>query len=88
MQAGAAAVKMREPLANEAIERERLQLVVDGSMVTAGTKTHGWGAATAERLQGTIDETVAAFGLKASPAVADVWTDRFLPAAPDRMLKV
>ena len=40
-----------------------------------------------ERLQATIDETVAAFGLKSSLAVADIWTDRFLPPAADRKLK-
>ncbi len=85
--AGAAAVKAREPLANEGFEFERLQLVIDGSMVTAGTRAHGWGAATPERLQATIDETVAAFGMTGAPAVADFWTDRFLPAAADRALK-
>ncbi|KQM68672.1 ABC transporter substrate-binding protein [Xylophilus sp. Leaf220] len=85
--AGAAAVKAREPLANEAIEYARLQLVVDGSMKTPDTRTHGWGGATPARMQATIDETVAAFGLKASPAVADIWTDRFLPAPADRQLK-
>ncbi|MES2529653.1 MAG: ABC transporter substrate-binding protein [Pseudomonadota bacterium] len=85
--AGAAAVKAREPLANEEIEFERLQLVVDGSMKTAETRANGWGAATPARLQATIDETVAAFGLKSSPAVADIWTDRFLPSAADRKLK-
>jgi len=85
--AGAAAVKAREPLANEAIEHERLQLVVDGTMATPGTRAHGWGAATPERIQATIDETVGAFGLKSSPAVAEIWTDRFLPSAADRKLK-
>lgn len=85
--AGAAAVKTREPLANEEIEFERLKLIVDGSMKTAGTRSHGWGAATPERLQATIAETVDAFGLKSTPAVADIWIDRFLPAAADRKLK-
>lgn len=85
--AGAAAIKAREPLANEEIEFERLKLIIDGSMNTAGTRAHGWGAATPERLQATIDETVAAFGLKSTPSVADIWTDRFLPAAADRKLK-
>ena len=87
VKAGAAAVKAREPLANEAIEAERLKLVVDGTMDTPGTRAHGWGAATAERIQATIDETVGAFGLKSSPTVADTWTDRFLPPAADRKLK-
>ncbi len=85
--AGAAAIKAREPLANEAIELERLQLIVDGTMKTAETQANGWGAATPARLQATIDETVAAFGLKSSLAVADIWTDRFLPVASDRKLK-
>ena len=85
--AGAAAIKAREPLANEAIELERLQLIVDGTMKTAETRANGWGAATPARLQATIDETVAAFGLKSSLAVADIWTERFLPTAADRKLK-
>jgi NitT/TauT family transport system substrate-binding protein len=85
--AGAAAVKAREPLASEPIELERLRLVVDGSMNTAETRANGWGAATPGRLQATIDETVAAFGLKATPTVADLWTDAFLPSAADRRLK-
>jgi NitT/TauT family transport system substrate-binding protein len=41
--AGAAAVKAREPLVNEAIELERLRLIIDGSMKSAGTAAHGWG---------------------------------------------
>lgn len=85
--AGAAAVKAREPLANEEIEYERLQLIVDGTMKTADTRANGWGAATGARMQATIDETVAAFTLKTSPTVADSWTDKFLPSAADRKLK-
>ena len=85
--AGAAAVRQREPLANEAFEYERLQLIVDGTMKTAETRANGWGAATNARLQATIDETAAAFALKSTPAVADIWTDRFLPSAADRRLK-
>ncbi|MBU0749421.1 MAG: ABC transporter substrate-binding protein, partial [Gammaproteobacteria bacterium] len=51
--AGAAAIKAREPLANEAIELERLQLIVDGTMKTDETRANGWGAATPARLQAT-----------------------------------
>jgi len=85
--AGAAAIKTREPLANEEIEFERLKLIVDGTMKTPDTRSNGWGAGTTARLQATIDETVGAFGLKSSPAVADLWTERFLPPAADRKLK-
>lgn len=84
--AGAAAVKAREPQANEQIELERLELVVD-SMRTAGTRANGWGAATADRLAASIEETVEAFGLKSTPTVDNIWTDRFLPPAAARRLK-
>ncbi|MDD0810540.1 ABC transporter substrate-binding protein [Curvibacter sp. RS43] len=85
--AGAAAIKAREPLANEELEFERLKLIVDGTMKTADTRANGWGAATPARLQATLDETVAAFGLKGAPTQAEFWTDRFLPVAADRKLK-
>jgi NitT/TauT family transport system substrate-binding protein len=85
--AGAAAVKAREPLANEELEFERLKLIVDGTMKTPDTQANGWGAATTARLQATIDETVAAFNLKSAPTVAEFWTDQFLPNAAERRLK-
>ncbi len=85
--AGAAAVKTREPMANEELEFERLKLMVDGTMKTPDTRANGWGAATPARLQATLDETVAALGLKGGLTVADIWTDRFLPPLADRKLK-
>ncbi|AZG17353.1 ABC transporter permease (plasmid) [Cupriavidus pauculus] len=85
--AGAAAVKAREPLADQALEYERLKLIVDGSMRTPDTQRNGWGAATQARLQATVDETVGAFGIKQPMTAADIWTDQFLPAAADRKLK-
>ncbi len=85
--AGAAAVKAREPLANEELEFERLKLIVDGTMRTAETRANGWGAATPARVQATLDETVLAFGLKTPLTAADVFTDKFLPSAADRRLK-
>ncbi len=85
--AGGAAIKAREPLAAEDIEVERLRLIVDGTMKTADTRANGWGAGTPARLQATIDETVAAFGLKSTPTVADFFSDKFLPSAADRRLR-
>ncbi len=42
--AGGAAVKTREPLANQELETERLQLIVDGTMQTPDARANGWGA--------------------------------------------
>ena len=75
-------------LVREDLELERLKLILDGTMKTPDTRANGWGAATAARLQATIDETVAAFGLKSAPTLADFWTDKFLPALAERKLKV
>lgn len=85
--AGAAAVKAREPLADQTLEFERLKLIVDGAMRTPDTLRDGWGAATQSRLQATVDETVGAFGIKPGMTVSDIWTDQFLPSAADRKLK-
>ncbi len=85
--AAASALKARDPLLDEAIELERLQLIIDTTMDTPATRRDGWGAATTPRLQATLDETVAAFGLSSRLSIADLWTDRFLPAPADRRLK-
>lgn len=85
--AAASALKARDPLTDEAIELERLQLIIDTTMNTPATRRNGWGAATPERLQATIDETVAAFGLASRIGIADMWTDRFLPTTAERQLK-
>lgn len=86
--AGAAAIKAREPLVNEALELERLRLIIDGSMRSADTTAHGWGAATPARIQATIAETVEAFALPSALAADQVWTDSFLPAAAQRRMPV
>jgi NitT/TauT family transport system substrate-binding protein len=85
--AGARAVRARDPLANEAIEAERLAMITTGTMVTPDTRANGWGAATPARLQATIAETLSAFALQGSLTPADIFTDRFLPPAADRALR-
>lgn len=85
--AGGESVKKVEPMINQAIETERLKLITTGSMISADSKAHGWGAATMERMQATLDETNNAFGLKASLAVNDIWTSAFLPPLEKRLIK-
>lgn len=83
--AGARAVKAREPLADEAIERERLVMITQGTMVTPATRANGWGGATRERIAATIEEAVTAFGLSGTLTPEELFTDRFL--SPDRGLR-
>jgi NitT/TauT family transport system substrate-binding protein len=80
------AIKQREPLTDEAIERERFDLIVDGTKITADTRTHGYLAATRERLQATIDEAVLAYNLSGTTTPDALYTDRFLPPLADRRI--
>lgn len=77
--AAAAAVKARDELTDEALELRRLEMIIDGTMRTEDTLANGWGAATPDRIQATIDEVVAAFGLEAELSPEEVFTDAYLP---------
>jgi NitT/TauT family transport system substrate-binding protein len=82
---GARAVKTREPLADEALELERLQYIINGSMLTAAVRENGYGHATPARIQATINEVSAALDIKTPPSPAEVFTDRFLPPRSERL---
>ena len=64
---GAKAVKAREPLADEALELERLQYIVNGSMLTPAVRENGYGHATEARLKATVSEVSAALDIKNPP---------------------
>jgi NitT/TauT family transport system substrate-binding protein len=81
-----ASVKRRDPLVNEAVELERLQLAIRDNIVTADVRSHGFGAIKAERMARSIDLLADAFGLPAKPAWQRVFTDRFLPPREQRLL--
>lgn len=85
--AGGKAVKAREALADQAIETERLKMMVEGSMVTADTRLYGWGGASPSRLQATIEETLLAYNLQGSLKPEDIFTSQYLPPAADRALR-
>lgn len=84
--AGVRALKAREPLTDEAIELERLNMMITGTKVTPATRANGFLAATQERMRQTIDEAVLALALPTTPTVAETYTDRFLPPIADRRL--
>jgi NitT/TauT family transport system substrate-binding protein len=84
---GAKAVKAREPLADEALELERLQYIVNGSMITPAVRENGYGHATEARLRATINEVSAALDIKSPPSISDIYTDKLLPPKAERMLR-
>lgn len=83
-----AAVKKRDPLINEAVELERLQLAIRHNILTSDVRTHGFGVIKGERMARSIDLLADAFGLPAKPAWQQVFSDKFLPPKAERMLPV
>ena len=84
--AAIAAIKRRDPLLNEAVEKERLLLALRSNVLTADVARNGFGGVRAERLSRAIDAVAEAFNLPSKPKWWEVFTDKYLPAKKDRML--
>ena len=65
-------------------EKLRLQIALDGLLVTDEVEKNGLGAADPARLEATIAQTVKGFGLSETPAVEEVFDDSYLPPLEDR----
>jgi NitT/TauT family transport system substrate-binding protein len=85
--AGVAAAKKRDPLIDEKLELERLQLSLESNVLTPFVKANGMGGVDAERFARSVKDVAEAFGLPAAPASDKVFTDRFLPAKTERMVQ-
>jgi NitT/TauT family transport system substrate-binding protein len=83
-----AAVKRRDPLTNEAVELDRLQLALRMNIITKDVRAAGFGGIKGERMARSIDLLAEAFNLPAKPRWQQVFTDRFLPPRAERMLPV
>ena len=73
-----AAIKKREPLVDEKVERGRLELVIRNAIVTDRVKREGLSAVYSERLQQTIAMVSKTFNLPA-PDPASIYRPDFLP---------
>ena len=76
----------RAPLIKTQYELLRLSLAKD-LVLTPNTKEHGLSSVTPARLQTTIDTIAELDKPVRKPTPADVYTDRFLPAAADRKVQ-
>jgi len=84
--AAIAAIKRRDPLLNEAVEKERLLLALRSNVLTPEVARDGFGGVRPERLARAIDAVVDAFNLPGKPKWWEVFTDRYLPPKRDRLL--
>ena len=67
-------------------EKVRLQIALEKLFVSPEAEAIGLGAIDPARLEKSIQQTVQGFGLKGNPKVADIFTDKFLPAKEQRLL--
>jgi NitT/TauT family transport system substrate-binding protein len=73
-----AAIKKREPLIDEKVERGRLELVINNAIVTDRVKRDGLGAVDPDRMKHTIEMVVKTFNIPTLDA-ASVYRPDFLP---------
>ena len=76
-----AALRRREPLTNEAIEIQRLQLSLSELTYTPHVLANGFGRVDMARMQRSIDLARSAFGIARAMAASEVYDPRFLPPA-------
>ena len=84
--AAIAAIKRRDPLLNDAVEKERLLLALRSNVLTQEVARDGFGGVRGERMARAIDMLAEAFTLPSKPKWYEVFTDRYLPPKKDRML--
>ena len=75
-----------DPLIDQELEQRRLAMAIEQNIVTPHVQENGFGAIDEARMARAIEQLAAALDLSSTPAVADIWTDQFLPSAEDRDL--
>jgi NitT/TauT family transport system substrate-binding protein len=83
---GIAAAKKRDPLIDDALELERLNISLDTNVLTPYVKANGMGDVDPERFARSVKLVSDAFGLPQAPAPDKVFTDKYLPPKADRMV--
>jgi NitT/TauT family transport system substrate-binding protein len=81
-----AAMKKREPLVDEKVERARLERVIKNAVVTDHVKREGLSAVDPERLKHTIDMVAKTFNIPA-PEPSEVYRPDYLPPRAELRLQ-
>jgi NitT/TauT family transport system substrate-binding protein len=81
-----AALAKRDALTAVPLETERLKWVLERDVVTPATRAGGLGAIDPQKLERGLKTVAEGFELAVTPAVSDIYDDRFLPSVEDRRL--
>jgi NitT/TauT family transport system substrate-binding protein len=83
---GIVAAKKKDPLIDEALETERLQISLQTNIFTPYVKANGMGDVDPARFAKSVKLVSEAFGLPEAPAPDKVFTNKYLPPKADRMV--
>lgn len=83
---GIDAAKKRDPLIDEKLEMERLQLSLATNVLSPFVKANGMGDVDPARFASSVKTVGEAFGLEKVPAPELVFTSKYLPPKADRMV--
>ncbi|WP_342359792.1 ABC transporter substrate-binding protein [Terrarubrum flagellatum] len=83
---GVAAAKKRDPLIDEALELERLNMSLKMNVLTPFVKANGMGDVDPARFARSVSDVSEAFGLPSAPDASKVFSNKFLPVKADRMI--
>lgn len=80
------AVVKFQPLANPAVEADRLRLGVNCCINTPYVQKNGYGDVDMARLQRSIEQASLAYGLKKAPKAEDMFDRSYLPPKSERFI--
>ncbi|MCU4178945.1 ABC transporter substrate-binding protein [Bosea sp. BH3] len=83
---GIAAAKKRDPLIDEKLEAERLDMSLKMNVLTPFVKANGMGDVDPARFARSVKDVAEAFSLPAAPEPDKVFTSKFLPPKAERMI--
>ena len=84
---GAKAVAMRNPAADVALETRRLQLSIDGNVMTDYTMANGMGSIDPDRMAAALGQLAETYEFQNAPDASMYYTDAYLPGSDALMLK-
>jgi NitT/TauT family transport system substrate-binding protein len=83
---GIAAAKKRDPLIDEKLEMERLEISLQTNILTPYVKANGIGDVDPARFATSVKLVAEALGLPEAPAPDKIFTNKYLPPKADRMI--
>jgi len=83
---GIAAAKKRDPLIDEKLEMERLEISLQTHILTPYVKANGIGDVDPARFATSVKLVAEALGLPEAPAPDKIFTNKYLPPKADRMI--